>query len=183
MASAAAPPAEDRFSRSLRNLFIGGAVLVLLALTWLLGVTVIPRWWAQRVGNRVDGSLTAGSVMGVMVGAVFTALPLLVIWLGIRYRRSWKRAIGVLLVALLLASPNLATLGIVFGNGNAAHAGERILDVDGPGFRGGSLVGAVLAVIVLAFVGYLALSRGRFRRRSDRYENELRARDRPPDEA
>ena len=38
------------------------------------------------------------------------------------------------------------TLGIVLGISDAAHAGDRILDVEGPGFRLWSLIGAIVGV-------------------------------------
>jgi hypothetical protein len=57
------------------------------------------------------------------------------------------------------------TLGIVIGDGSAAHAGERILDVDGPGFRGGTLVGAIIGFVLAAMFAYVAGSRRRNKRR------------------
>ena len=48
------------------------------------------------------------------------------------------------------------TLSVVFGGNSAAHAGERIMDVDAPGFRGASLVGSVVAALV--FVGVVVLT-------------------------
>jgi hypothetical protein len=65
--------------------------------------------------------------------------------------------------ALLLAIPNLLTLGIVLGVGNAAHAGDRILDVEAPAFRGASFAGALIAVGLATLVGYLMVSRARAR--------------------
>jgi len=49
----------------------------------------------------------------------------------------------------------------VVGRGNAAHAGDRTLDVDAPAFRGASLVGAIVAGLLLVFVGWLMVSRDR----------------------
>ena len=60
------------------------------------------------------------------------------------------------LLALLFALPNLMTLSVVFGGSSAAHAGERIMDVKAPGFRGASLVGAIIAALV--FVGVVVLT-------------------------
>jgi hypothetical protein len=67
----------------------------------------------------------------------------------------------------VLAIPNLLTLGIVIGSGRAAHAGERTLDVDAPGFRGAGLAGAITAALVVAAVEYLLVSRRWTRRRLD----------------
>ena len=60
-----------------------------------------------------------------------------------------------------------------------AHAGDRILDVDGPGFRLWSLIGAILGVVAVVGVWYLARSRRTSRRKASEYRDELRARDEP----
>jgi hypothetical protein len=62
-------------------------------------------------------------------------------------------------IALILAIPNVMTLGIVLGTGNAAHAGERTLDVNAPAFRGASLAGALIALGMIGFVAFLMMSR------------------------
>ncbi len=144
-----------------RRLILIGVGLVLVVVSWFVGAAVMPRWWAQRIGDMVDGRITLGSVLGIFFGSAFTLLALFVLWMGVRYRDSWRRAALTLVLAVLAASPNLLTLGIVIGDGSAAHAGERILDVDGPGFRGGTLVGTVMGVMLAFVVGFLAFSRGR----------------------
>lgn len=147
---------------------------------YLIGAAVIPRWWAQRVANVVDGRLTVGGLFGLFIGLVFTAAPLLAALTVVRFRtegRTWKGWLGWLAVIAVLAIPNLMTLGIVTGNSNAAHAGDRILDVSAPGFRVWSLVGAILAVVAVAGVWYLASSRRRSRRKASEYRDELRGRD------
>ena len=106
-----------------------------------------------------------------MYGFLFTVLPLVAILWAARRRRSWKQGLAFAALAVFLALPNLFTLGIVVGRGNAAHAGERTLDVEAPGFRGGTLAGAILAVLLLAGVQYLLVSRRRARAEA----GELRA--------
>jgi hypothetical protein len=171
-------PREERSASPLARKALGvGVGVVVAVIGWFIGAAVIPRWWAQRVGGLVDGRMTVGSLAGVVTGALCTAVPLLVLWAAVRFRKTWRRALGFVVVAALLAAPNLFLLGIVFGNGNAAHAGERILDVEGPGFRGASLVGAVLGALAFAAVVYLATSRRVNRRRADRLRAELRDRD------
>lgn len=175
---------RDRFDEApggstKRKLVTAAVVLVVALLAWWIAGAVIPRWWAQRIGGAIDGRLTFGTFVGVVCGFVFTAAPLLVLWAGWRWRRgwrdgAWKRIVVFVAVAALVAAPNLATLGIVFGNGNAAHAGERILDVEGPGFRGGSVVGALVAAAAIGGVVFLASSRRRNKRRADDYRRELR---------
>ena len=75
----------------------------------------------SRIGvsepRLVDGRLSVGSFLGLSAGLIFTALALFVLWLGFRFRSSWRRAIVTLVVAVLVASPNLLTLGIVIGDG------------------------------------------------------------------
>ncbi|HET6664486.1 MAG TPA: hypothetical protein VFG94_09520, partial [Acidimicrobiales bacterium] len=112
-----------------------------------------------------------------------TFLPLLALWAGFRFRKGWRRVLVWVLIAIVLGLPNLFLVGIVFGTGNAAHAGERILDVEGPGFRGASLVGAVLGAIAFFALLYLVLSRKARGRRANRLQGTLRDRDRELDEA
>lgn len=154
-------------SRLRRRLILGAIGVALAVIGWFVGAAVLPRWWAQRIGDAVDGRITLGAFLGLAAGVLFTALALIVLWLGFRYRSTWRRAGATLVIAVLVASPNLLTLGIVIGDGSAAHAGERILDVDGPGFRGGTLVGAVLGTIVVAAFVLTASSRRRNKRRAE----------------
>jgi energy-coupling factor transporter transmembrane protein EcfT len=161
--------------------FGGGLVVLVLA---VLGASAtVPRWWAHRVGAQVDGSITQGTLLGLVYGFVFTLLPIVVIVLILRWRRTWKTVIFAAVLAVVLALPNLMTLSIVVGRGNAAHAGDRVLDVEAPAFRGGSLAGAILAVLLLAVVAYLVVSRDRARssvRRSRKERDEAVAPPSPP---
>lgn len=168
----AAPPVErPNWSR---RVLVGVIVVAGALLAYLIGAAVIPRWWAQRIGNFVDGRLTVGGTLGAVLGFVFTVLPLLVLWAALRWRGGWRRWLGFVLVAVLVATPNLMTLGVVAGRGNAAHAGERILDVDGPGFRAGTLTGVVVGVVLFGVLAYLITSRRASRRRASRLQDELR---------
>jgi glucan phosphoethanolaminetransferase (alkaline phosphatase superfamily) len=148
-----------------------GAVLVVLVVGGLIASATVPRWWAHRVGDQVDGSITQGTLLGIFYGFVFTFLPVVVLLLVLRWRRTTRTIVAALLLALVLALPNLMTLGIVLGRGNAAHAGDRVLDVEAPAFRGGTLAGAILAVLLVGFVAYLIASRRRA------HESARRARD------
>lgn len=163
-----------------RKLLVGVLVVCGLFVLYLIGAAIIPRWWAQRVADVVDDRMTVGALFGLFIGLVFTVAPLVAAWIIVRLRserRTWKGWLGWLGVVALTATPNLMTLGIVTGSSNAAHAGDRILDVDGPGFRVFSLVGAILGVAAVAAVWYLARSRRRERRKATEYRDELRSRD------
>jgi hypothetical protein len=140
----------------------GVAAVVLLV---VFASAFLPRWWSHRVGDRVNESFTRGTLLGLVLGFVFTLVPLLVAWLGIRRLHSWRARAVVVLLAAVLAAPNLLTLSIVVGTGNAAHAGDRTLDVEAPGFRGATLVGALAAAALIAWPIYALRSRRRRRRR------------------
>ena len=139
---------------------------------------------ARALGGRaVDaapvggGSISAGIGIGLFYGVVFTFIPLFILTFALRRRRSWKARAWLVAAAVLLALPNLMTLGIVLGSGSAAHAGERTLDVEAPDFRAASLVGAIIGALGVIGVRYLLLSRRRAKDRESKLRGELRTRD------
>jgi signal transduction histidine kinase len=146
-------------------------VLVLIALAYVayaVSAAFFPRWWAHRVGDQVQGRLTAGTLWGLFYGFVFTLVPLLLIAQMRRRFLTWTWRFIVLAVAVLLATPNWLTLSVVVGNSKAAHAGERIFDVDAPGFRVATAFGAIGgAVVALALVAASMRLAGRRRQVRD----------------
>ena len=144
--------------------FVWAVVLVaVLVVALLVASATVPRWWAHRIGDQVDGSITQGTLLGLFYGFVFTLVPIALVILILRWRRTWKTIAVALFIGIVFALPNLMTLSIVVGRGNAAHAGDRTLDVDAPAFRGGSLAGALLACALIGLVAYLIVSRNRAR--------------------
>ena len=160
-----------------RRVLIGAGVLVGIVLIYYIGGATIPRWWAQRIGDQVNGSITAGIALGLFYGIVFTFLPLFVLTFALRRRRSWRARAWLVGLAVLLALPNLFTLGIVIGNSSAAHAGERTLDVRAPDFRGATLAGAIIGAAAVVGLRYLLMSRRRAKEREASLRGELRSRD------
>lgn len=158
-------------------MLIWGGALLGIVIAWLIAAAALPRWWSHRVGDQVDGSLSAGIGIGLFYGFVFTFLPLMILTLAIRRRRSWKARGWIALAAIVLALPNLLTLGIVIGNSSAAHAGERTLDVDAPNFRASSLIGAVVGALAVVGVRYLMISRARAKGRESKLRDELKGRE------
>lgn len=135
-----------------RRIVLAIVLIGVAYVVYLMSAAFFPRWWAQRVADQVDGSVSRGTTWGLFYGVVFTAVPLFVLLQVRRGFFSWKWRGVVALVAIALALPNWLTLSVVAGNSNAAHAGERIMDVDAPGFRAATLIGVVIgAAIVLAF--------------------------------
>jgi glucan phosphoethanolaminetransferase (alkaline phosphatase superfamily) len=156
----AAAPAHARGSRNWkRTLILAGVALVLLVAAYFILGAFIPRWWSQRIGSTVHGSVTTGTILGLCIGFTFTLVPLFVLTLALRPRTNWKLRIGWLVLALILATPNLCTLGVVTGDGSGAHAGQRTMDVDAPAFRGGSLAGALVAAAVYLLLMFFILRR------------------------
>jgi uncharacterized membrane protein (DUF373 family) len=144
-----------------RRIVVSLVVLAGVTLIALLGAAFLPRWWAQRVADQTQGSFTSGTLVGLFYGFVFTLVPLALLWVALEIFRSWKIRIGALVVAAVLAVPNLLTLGIVLGGGSGAHAGDRILDVEAPFFRGATLIGVLVAIACLGATWYLVAWRGR----------------------
>ncbi|WP_225997310.1 hypothetical protein [Myceligenerans pegani] len=149
-----------------KRLLVAAAVIVAAWLVYQFLAAFLPRWWAQTIGNAVDGSFAAGSWWGFLIGAVFTAAPVVLLalaaWPG---RRAVPARVTLLVLAVVCAAPNLLTLSVVLGSSNAAHAGQRIMDVDAPAFRGGSLAGALVGgILALALTGLIAWFRLRGRR-------------------
>ena len=170
------PAATEERPLGKRIAIWGIGILAGVAL-FFIGAAFLPRWWSQRVGDQVDGSTAQGIGIGLFYGVVFTFLPLLVLWLVFRQRRPWKVWIAGAVGALILAAPNLLTLGIVIGRGNAAHAAERTLDVRAPYVRASSLIGAIVAAVAFAAMLYILKSRARSKQASRRLREELRTRD------
>ena len=176
----AAADVDERANWGRRLLWAGGLFVAVVIATLIVSATV-PRWWAQRVGDQVDGSIVQGTGLGLVYGFVFTFLPIMALILLLRWRTTWKTVIVAVLLGLLLALPNLMTLSIVLGQGNAAHAGDRILDVEAPAFRGGSLAGAMVAAVLAGFIAYVLWSRDLARSRERRAREELRDAAAPPE--
>ncbi|GAA5059294.1 permease [Nocardia callitridis] len=142
------------------------ALIVVLVVAYFILAAFLPRWWAQRIASLVGGSFAKGIGWGLFFGGLLTLASLLLLLLAVTMwrRKGGKFVAGAsVILALLLAVPNLLTLTIVLGGSNAAHAGERILDVDGPAFRGAGITGAIIALVL--FLGAVGLTLTRWWRR------------------
>lgn len=139
-------------SRWIRRAVLVLVLVVAIYLGWRLSAAFFPRWWAQRIGDQVQGRLVAGTLWGLFYGFVFALVPLLLLFQVRRRFLSWTWRMIIAAVAVVLAAPNWLTFVIVTSNSNAAHAAERILDNEAPGFRWATLwgvvIGAVLAVVI-----------------------------------
>ncbi len=148
--------------RWVKRLVLAIVVLGVVYIAYLMSSAFFPRWWAQRVADQVNGGVTRGTLWGLFYGFVFTAVPLLLLAQVRRRFFSWAWRGIVAVVAIALAAPNWLTLSVVAGNSNAAHAGERIMDVDAPGFRAATLIGVIIgAVVAIALTGLSMRLKGR----------------------
>ena len=164
-----------------RQILLALGVTVVVVAAVLIASAAVPRWWAQEIGDRVDGSITRGVYVGLFYGFVFTFLALMVLIFVMRRGRTVRAVAIGLGAALLLATPNLLTLGIVLGVGSGAHAGDRVLDVEAPAFRGATLAGAIAAALLAGTIWYLLESRDSARAGRKRAEKRLED-SRQPDE-
>ena len=135
----------------IKRIVLAIALLAAAYIGFRVSAAFFPRWWAHRVGDQVNDSLTKGTLWGLFYGFVFTFVPVLLLFQIRKRFFNWTWRIVVVVIALLLAAPNWLTLSVVAGNSKAAHAGERIFDVEAPGFRAGTLSG-VIAGVVLALI-------------------------------
>ncbi|WP_134063403.1 permease [Mycobacteroides salmoniphilum] len=162
------PAGKESFWARWRGRVIGViALLLALVAVYFALSAFIPRWWAQRIADMSGhGSFTKGIGSGLALGVLCTGIPLLLaLWAFLlRGRRGGKFFAGVLtLLAVIIAVPNLMTLTIVLGTSNSAHAGERVLDVEAPGFRGATAIGAIIALLVVLAVSFFVVRNWRRR--------------------
>ena len=158
---------------------LGAAGLALLAALFLVLRLFMPVWWATRIANQTQGSLSGGLLLGLTYGFLFTFIPLLIAWQA-RYKKvSWPWKWAIIGVAILAALPNLLTLGIYLNSSGAAQKARLMIDTSATWFPswsiGGSVAGALLFAGIAAF-WHLWRSQGR-KLKSLRLEAKSRAGD------
>lgn len=146
-------------------LIIGAIALVLGVVLYMYVSTVLPVWWANTIGGQVDKNLASGVLLGLFYGFVFTFVPLLILWQIRRPRIRWPMKIVLIVIAVLVAGPNLITLGIHTGTNQAAHNAQRILGTEATWFGAWTAWGAIIAAIVFVV---LVVSVWQYRRRGRR---------------
>lgn len=124
-------------------------------LTWIIAASFVPRWWAQHIGQRVDGSLGAGAAWGFGYGFFATFLSLLILVQVRRKLFNWWGKLGVIVLALAVSAPSFMTLAVTIGSGKSSHAGRRIFDVNAPGFQWATAIGVGVGACAFFFVAFL----------------------------
>lgn len=143
---------------------LGAAGLALLAVAFLLIRLFLPVWWATRIANQTQGSLSGGLLLGLTYGFVFTFIPLVIAWQA-RYKKiSWPWKWAIIGVAVLVALPNLLTLGIYLNSSGAAQKARLMIDTSAIWFPSWSIGGAVAGALLFAGIAtfwHMWRSRGR----------------------
>ncbi|MBV1780459.1 hypothetical protein KRR55_15180 [Paeniglutamicibacter sp. ABSL32-1] len=133
---------------------LGVAALILLAIVYLVIRLFLPVWWATNIANQTQGSITSGIILGLVYGFIFTFVPLLVVWQA-RYKKvSWPWKAVIVVVAVLLAIPNLLTLSIYANSSSSAAKARSMIDISATWFPSWSIGGAAAALVL--FLGIAA---------------------------
>lgn len=135
-----------------RRIVIVLVLLVVAFVLWRIFATAVPRTWSQHVAKQVDSKMSRGIFWGLFYGFVCSVIPVLVAWQARRTFLNWAWKLVVLLIAVLLALPNLLTLGISLGDNSASDAAWLKLTTDAPGFQWASLFGAIAGVLLALVV-------------------------------
>jgi len=140
-----------------RVLLLGGIGLVVAAIAVVLIVNFVPVAWSRFIGDFAQGDTGRAILVGIIVGFCFTLVPLMVLLLLAYHSPAWVKVVLVVL-AVLLATPNLLTLWIQTGATSAVHAADRIMDTDAFGFAGASIWGAVIGALAFLVWAWLFIS-------------------------
>ncbi|MCJ0948148.1 DUF4190 domain-containing protein [Rhodococcus erythropolis] len=110
------------------------------------------RAWAQWVARHLCGDFETGVVVGFvtgLLGAAVTLFAALMSSLAWRRRGGPALSLGVGAIAMLAVIPGAVNLSIAVGAaGSGVRAAGRILDVDGPAFRGAWIAGSVAGLLL-----------------------------------
>ena len=172
----AAPPARQRRDWFSRLILWSTAVVLGVSLV-VIGAAYLPGWWADRVADVVAGNRTAGVLGGFACGLAFTALPLVVARSAVRRGLVRTERLLRVVVAVMLAVPNLLTLGVVIRGGSTGALARAVLDARGPGFRGMTLPGALLGAVIVVGAWVLLAERRRRLHELDDLRTKLELRD------
>ncbi len=128
----------------------GAAAMVLLAIVYLVVRLFLPAWWATRIGNQTQGSITGGILLGLVYGFAFT-IVLLLIARQARYKKVlWPWRSVIVLLSALVATPNLLTLSIYANNSGSAAKARTMIDTGATWFPSWSLGGGIAGLVLFA---------------------------------
>ncbi len=145
-----------------------GTVLIVVIGYWILQA-LLPRWWGQNMASNINESITRGILYGLGYGFLGSAVTLLLLYFAYTLIGRYRNIASWALVAAALAAliPNLLTLSVVIGNSSGATAGRQALDGHAVGFRGATVVGLIVGVIIGLAVDFYLLGRRRAKAKAD----------------
>lgn len=156
-------------------LFVG--LLVFLALGalfgWLIAIWFGFRAWANWLGNRIDGNMVEGTLWGLCLGFFFSLIPLIVARQALRRRLSFVARMVILVIAVVVALPNIATLSIRFGTDKGSEIARNILQTDASGLITGTYIGMGFGVGVFLLLVVWGLIRWNDKRKTRKLSRKL----------
>ncbi|QRY62257.1 permease [Gordonia sp. PDNC005] len=148
---------------------IGVSIVVLLVVGYLILQRFLPQWWGREIAADVGGSFTRGSLYGLGYGLLGSAVTLILLYFAYVTIGRYRNIVSWTLLVLALAStvPNLLTLSVVIGNGSGAESGRLALDYDGMGFRGATLIGLIIGIVIGLAVDFYLLGKRRAKAKAE----------------
>jgi hypothetical protein len=141
------------------------AVGAVLGRTGIELLDALPTTWAEQIGMETMASVTRGTVFGLVIGSVFSFVPLLLLAQVRRRFLSWAGRGIIALLAIAFALPNWLTVAVAIGSSRAAQDGRIIMTAESPGFRNGTAVGAVVGITLGLIVIGTSMRLGQQRKR------------------
>jgi len=135
-----------------RTIF-GAVAAVVLVIATLIASATLPVTWANTISNQVAGKAGASIPLGMFYGFMFSFIPVIVGWQAHHKKlHKWVR-VGILVLAVALAIPNILTLIVLNANTNAAVRARLNWVVNAEWFGIWSVwfmvIGTVCAVVVI----------------------------------
>lgn len=159
------------------------AVGAALGRTGIDFLDTLPTLWAEQIGMETQANITRGTVFGLVIGSVFTFVPLLLLAQVRRRFFSWTWRLIIALLAIIFALPNWLTIAVAIGASRAAQDGRIIMTADAPGFRNGSALGAIVGGVLGLIVVGTSMRLGQQRKRVRELKSKLsELENRPSDE-
>lgn len=148
----------------LSRTIIAFVAVVVAGVALLIASATVPVAWANMISNQVAGKASASIPLGMFYGFMFSFIPVVVGWQAhYKNMNKWLR-LSILVLAALLALPNVLTLLVLNANTDAAVRARLNWLVNAEWFGIWSLwfmvIGVVSAVVVI-FLTHIWARRGR----------------------
>lgn len=118
-----------------RTILVAAAVVILVILYVIASLTV-PLTWANSIKSQVGTNMGNAIPLGMFYGFVFSFVPVIVAWQA-HYKKlnKWVR-VGIVVLAVILTTPNLLTLSVLYGTTSTAKNALSIWNTGGANWFG-----------------------------------------------